>query len=155
LVAPCARSTRVTARANRRSMGRGNDSAGHPGRWSPPDSMQRRPSNPPAAHASVVVVDEDVMTIELDVVGTTLVLVVDEVLVEGTVDEEVLLEVDELVLDDVLELDDVLVLVVCEVDVDELVDVDVVVGGGAASARRFCAWIVPRPVTMSYPAVAV
>src|SRR4029453_6602341 len=83
-----------------------------------------------------------------------------EELVVLELDEDDVELVDELVDDDVVGggavvLVDVLVLVVCEVDVVELVDVVLVVDGGTTSANRFCASIVPRPVTMSYPGPAV
>jgi hypothetical protein len=42
-----------------------------------------------------------------------------------------------------------------DVDEDELVDVLVVLGGGLASAMKCVASMLPRPVTVSYPAPAL
>ena len=91
-----------------------------------------------------MVVEDDVGPVVELVVGRALVLV----LVVCEVDVELLLDV----------VDDVLVLELDEDDVElvvELVDVVLVVGGGVTSANRFCASIVPRPVTMSYPGPAL
>jgi hypothetical protein len=102
-----------------------------------------------------------VVLVELVVVGAGAVLVevllVDVLLVVLVVvgARLVLVDVVGVPVVDVLVLVEVVVVGACVVLVVDVVDVVVVVvGPGAASARRFWAWIEPRPVTRSKPGPA-